>query len=316
MRIVVTGSNGFIGCHLSALLKARGHSVWGIDTDVTPVPSWLRKERSVLSGVAAINCDITNVDSIAEILTAIAPEVVVHLAAKPGVAGAEVDPASYEAVNVSGVANLVDACDRAKVRRIIHASSSSVYGHAFGAIDETTELRPIGNYGRTKVMGEALVEAAARSRGMDIIVIRPFSVIGSRGRPDMAPWRFADDLINGRTLPVHEGSERDFTSVHDVANAFALAVESSITGHHVVNIGAGEPRLAAELAVRLADVLGCKCNMRSMPLPAYMPKTTHANIGKASALLGWRPRIKFADSVIEFGEWFKRRTSAFDAKPF
>ena len=311
MRIVVTGSNGFIGCHLTALLKARGHSVWGLDADVVPVPAWLRKERSVLSGVSAINCDITDVDSLAEVFKAITPEVVVHLAAKPGVAGAEVDPASYEAVNVRGVANLIDACDRAKVRRITHASSSSVYGHAFGAIAETAELRPIGHYGRTKVVGEGLLEAASRSRGMDVIVLRPFSVIGSRGRPDMAPWRFADDLLSGRAVPIHEGAGRDFTSVHDVANAFAHAAESGIPGYHVANIGAGESRLAVELAERLADVLGCKCGMRPRPLPLYMPVSTHADIGEALALLGWSPKVKFVDSVTEFGEWFKTRTSVF-----
>ena len=87
MRIVVTGSNGFIGCHLTALLKERGHAVCGLDSDAVPVPAWLRKERSVLSGVSAINCDITDVDSLAEVFKAITPEVVVHLAAKPGAAG-------------------------------------------------------------------------------------------------------------------------------------------------------------------------------------------------------------------------------------
>lgn len=311
MRIVVTGSNGFIGCHLTALLKARGHSVWGLDADVVPVPAWLRKERSLLSGVAVASCDITDLDSLAAILKSLAPEVVVHLAAKPGVAGAETDPASYEAANVRGVANLIDACDRAEVRRIVHASSSSVYGHAIGAISETAELRPIGYYGKTKVMGEGLLKAAAGSRGMDVIVLRPFSVIGSRGRPDMAPWRFADALLSNRAVSMHEGAGRDFTSVHDVANAFAVAAESGISGYHVVNIGAGEPRLAAELAERLAVILRCTCVMRPKPLPSYMPVSTHADIAKASALLGWSPKVKFVDAVAEFGEWFKTRTSVF-----
>ncbi len=312
MRILVTGSNGFIGCHLTALLRERGHSVWGLDSDITPVPSWLRKERSVLSGVATANCDITDVDSLAELLSAIAPDVVVHLAAKPGVAGAEVDPASYDAVNVGGVANLIDACCKAEVGRIVHSSSSSVYGQAHGAIAETAELRPIGHYGRTKAMGEDLLEVAAGRRGMDVIVLRPFSVIGSCGRPDMAPWRFADNLINGRPVPIHAGAARDFTSVHDVAAAFVLAVEARISGYHAVNIGAGEPRLAAELAERLASVLGCGCNTQASPLPPYMPVSTHADIGRALALLGWGPRVKFADSVTEFGEWFlkSRRDNA------
>ena len=313
MRILVTGSNGFIGCHLTSLLKARGHRVSGLDSDLVPLPEWLRQERSVVSGVRTTDCDITNVDSITEVLREAAPEVVVHLAAKPGVAGAELAPASYEAVNVRGVANLIDACVRAKVRRIVHASSSSVYGNACGAITEDAELKPIGHYGRTKAMGEDLLEAAARTRGLDIMVLRPFSVIGSRGRPDMAPWRFAEALLSGREVPIHQGAGRDFTSVHDVANAFAFAAESSIHGHHVVNIGSGEPRLAAELAEHLADVLGCKCNMRSKPLPSYMPMTTHANIVKAASLFGWRPRMKFADSVTEFGEWFKKRAAPFGA---
>ena len=304
VRILVTGSNGFIGCHLSALLRMRGHIVFGVDSGSAQVLAWLRKERSDHSGIAAFNCDITDTGSLAELLSIVTPDVVVHLAAKPGVAGAESHPDAYDAVNTRGIQSLVRACQEVKVRRVIHASSSSVYGGALGPITETAELRPLGHYGRTKMRGELHLQAAAESGVLDVLILRPFSVIGPMGRPDMAPWRFADDLLNGRMVSVHDGAGRDFTSVHDVAMAFALAAESEISGCHVVNIGAGEPHQAIELAEGLAQAMGCSCISSFLPLPTYMPLSTHAEIGRASALLGWKPKVKFTDAVAEFGEWF------------
>lgn len=304
MKILVTGSNGFIGCHLAALLEARGHCVFGLDSNKAQVPAWLRKERSNLSGLTATPCDITELDSLSELLSLIAPDVVVHLAAKPGVAGAEVDLDTYDAVNVRGVSNVIHACRAAKVKRIIHASSSSVYGEAVGAIVETEVLKPLGHYGRTKVLGERLMEAAAAEGETDVFVLRPFSVIGPMGRPDMAPWRFAESLMKGEAVPIHVGAGRDFTSVSDVAMAFALAAESRLAGCHTFNIGGGEPRLAIELANELARGLGRGCITSPAALPIYMPKSTHADICKAAKLLEWKPNKNFAEAVAEFAQWF------------
>ena len=304
MRILVTGSAGFIGCHVSALLRARGHWVVGLDSEEADVPYWLRRERSDFAGLSRILCDISHPAALAEALTRASPEVVVHLAARPGVAGAETSPGPYEMTNVRGVSNLIHACRAANVRRIIHASSSSVYGAIAGVASETSDPRPLGHYGRTKLMGEGLLEAAAVGGELDVLILRPFSVIGPMGRPDMAPWRFAESLLKGMPIQLHEGARRDFTSVHDVASAFALAAEAGTKGCHVVNIGSGRPRLAADLADSLAKALACRLDAARLPLPSYMPMSTHADISRAKALLDWRPVRDFDESVAEFGEWF------------
>ena len=304
MRILVTGSVGFIGSHVSSLLKARGHWVVGLDSEELEVPAWLRRERAALSDVSRLHCDISHPDALADALARTSPDVVVHLAARPGVAGAETSPGLYEVTNVKGVSNLIDACRGANVRRIIHASSSSVYGAIAGVASETADPMPLGHYGRTKLIGEGLLQCASSGGALDVIILRPFSVIGPLGRPDMAPWRFAESLLSGQSVQLHDGAGRDFTSVHDVAAAFVLAAEASTKGCHVVNVGSGRPHTAFDLASGLADALGCRLKTTCVPLPPYMPMSTHADIGRAKALLGWRPLRDFSESVAEFGKWF------------
>ena len=304
MKILITGSEGFIGCHLAAQLMLRGHQVHGLDNSAARVPEWLRRERNDLSAIKTLHCDIRDKGALEVALSLIAPEVVVHLAARPGVADAEINPDLYDEVNVGGVYNVIHACRAAKVRRIVHASSSSVYGSIDGPVHEEMGLRPIGHYGRTKVMGERLIEAAAATGDISALVIRPFSVIGARGRPDMAPWRFAECLLKGEAVTIHEGARRDFTSVTDAAAAFALAAEDDFRGYCAVNIGGGCPRLAVDLANELARGLGSECVAKIVPPPPYMPLSTHADISRAAKLLGWAPRKSFEGSVSEFSRWF------------
>jgi len=304
VKILITGSEGFIGCHLAAQLMLRGHQVHGLDNGAAIVPEWLRRERSNLSTMKSLQCDIREKDALVAALSRIAPEVVVHLAAKPGVAGAESDPEAYDEVNVGGVQNVIHACRAAKVRRIVHASSSSVYGYVAGAVQEEMGLRPLGHYGRTKVVGERLIEEAVATGYISALILRPFSVIGPMGRPDMAPWRFAESLLKDEAITIHEGTGRDFTSVSDVAVAFALAAESEIVGCHTINIGGGEPKLTIDLANKIAQGLGRRCIAKVVKLPSYMPKSTHADICKAAKLLGWAPQMSFEQTVAEFSRWF------------
>ena len=304
MKILITGSEGFIGCHLAAQLTSRGHLVHGLDNGAAMVPDWLRRERSEWSAIDTLRCDIRDRDALAKAVSRVAPEVVVHLAARPGVAAAEDNPRVYDEVNVDGVLNVIHACRAAKVRRIVHASSSSVYGSIDGPVHEEMQLKPLGHYGRTKLMGERLIEAAAATGDISALVIRPFSVIGPRGRPDMAPWRFAECLLKGEAVTIHEGAGRDFTSVTDAAAAFALAAEDDFRGYCAVNIGGGSPSLAVDLANELARGLGSECVAKIVPHPPYMPLSTHADISRAAKLLGWAPRKSFEGSVSEFSRWF------------
>jgi len=303
MKILVTGSDGFIGCHLSALLIARGHHVFGLDVNNTPVPSWLKQERISISGLNSIQCDITDLHQLTSIVVQLAPDVVIHLAAKSGVSGAELLPSDYDAINVKGVANLIHACRAANVKRIVHASSSSVYGDSNGVMSETVRPNPIGYYGRTKLRGEQLMAEASTSGSMDVLIIRPFSVIGPRSRPDMAPWRFAEAMLRNEVIPLHVGAGRDFTSVHDVSLAFALAAEANTNGCHVLNVGGGKPHQAMELAEILSKTLQREFVASLLALPPYMPLSTHADISKAKKMLGWQPRLRFEDSVVNFAEW-------------
>lgn len=305
MRILVTGGAGFIGSHVCALLISRGHEVLAYDQGVAAAPDWLRTARKKHAAAEVIVGDILDVRHLTDVIRSNRPDVLINLAAKPGVAEAEQNPALYQRINVEGVDAILEACLGAGLRQIVHASSSSVYGHSIGPINESQPLSPIGQYGLTKMQGEAKIREAARRNGISARILRPFTVIGPFGRPDMAPWKFSEAIIRGSKIKLHAGAGRDFTSVHDVAAAFALAVEQPWHGCEIYNIGAGEHHTAAGLAELLAKELGLPLHAEEVGLPPYLPKATWADPSSARRRLGWRPKTMFSAAAREFASWYQ-----------
>lgn len=305
MRILVTGGAGFIGSHLCALLISRGHEVLAYDQGVAAAPDWLKKARKKHAAAEVIVGDILDVRHLTEVIRSNRPDVLINLAAKPGVAEAELNPALYQRINVEGVDAILEACLGAGLRQIVHASSSSVYGHSNGPINESQPLSPIGQYGLTKMQGEAKIHEAARRNGISARILRPFTVIGPFGRPDMAPWKFSEAITKGSKVRLHAGSGRDFTSVHDVAAAFLLAAEQPWDGCEIYNVGAGEYHTAAAMAELLAKELGLPLHADEVGLPPYLPKATWADSSSASRRLGWLPKVAFSAAAREFASWYQ-----------
>jgi dTDP-L-rhamnose 4-epimerase len=121
----------------------------------------------------------------------------------------------------------------------------------------------------------------------------------------MAPWKFSEAITRGSKIKLHAGSGRDFTSVHDVAAAFALAVEQPWHGCEIYNIGAGEHHTAAGLAELLAKELGLPLQVEEVGLPPYLPKATWADPSSARRRLGWRPKTTFSAAAREFASWYQ-----------
>lgn len=305
MRVLVTGGAGFLGAHTCAQLKSRGHCVLAYDGDIAQAPPWLKSARIKHGGVSVIVGDVLDTKLLTQTIRDFRPDVLINLAAKPGVSEAEQHPEDYHRVNVQGVESVLEACANAELRRIVHASSSSVYGNASGQVDESTPLNPAGQYGLTKLLGEEKIRAAASIEGFRACILRPFTIVGPLGRPDMAPWIFAESILRGKRVNLHTGARRDFTSVHDVAKAFVMAAERSWVGCETYNIGGGSCQGADALAVLLAGKLGRPLRAQSIDLPSHMPKETWANISNARLRLGWQPQVTFSAAVQEFAAWFQ-----------
>src|ERR687894_174534 len=250
MRVVVTGAAGFVGSHVCEELAARGHEVVGID-GFTPFYSRGLKERNVaaLRRVPAFTLRERNLldrPGLAHVLQG--ADAICHLAGRPGVRGGA--PVLFEAGNVRTTEAVMHSAARADVRRVLLASSSSVYGPAAHPVREDDPLRPLSPYARSKLRAELVAGRLARRHGLELVTLRYFTVYGPRQRPDMAFARFVRTALEGGEMPLlGEGRQtRDFTYVGDAAEATALALERARPGS-VYNVAGGRP-------VALADALG------------------------------------------------------------
>jgi UDP-glucuronate 4-epimerase len=306
MKILITGVNGFIGCHLAAKLVKNDYDVIGLDCFNSSAPNWLNKIRSEYASVKTLACDICDVESLRVIFKEYRPEVVVHLASKTGVAEAERDKLVYNNININGLINIINVCRDTEVKHLIYASSSSVYGNYEGSVIETTQLNPIGHYGVTKVIAENLLMDFYKLCSANITVVRPFTVFGPMGRPDMAPWIFSDAIINGRVINLHDESARDFTYIDDVVKAFQNIIKRKLSGFNIINIASGKPHKTSDLINELSLILKFNPKIEIVELPPFMPRLSHANISKAKSLINWQPEVNFKDGVEEFALWYLR----------
>ena len=298
MRIGVTGAAGFIGSHVCERLLGRGHEVVGIDA-FTRFYARERKEANVAALRRAPGFELRELNLLDD--AGLAPAVtgldaVCHLAGRPGVR--QGSPEIYAAGNVRTTAAVLAAAERAGVRRILLASSSSVYGRAEGPVAEHAALRPLSEYGRSKLAAERLARERAAAFGIELVVLRYFTVYGPRQRPDMAFARFVEAALAGDPMPLlGDGSQvRDFTYVGDAADATALALERGRDGG-IYNVAGGRPATLAEAFALLSEELGATPELDRRPADARDPRSTGADLTRARAELGWEPLTPLAKGL-------------------
>ena len=298
MRIGITGAAGFIGSHVCERLLARGHEVIGIDSFTRFYERGL-KEANVAGLRRAPGFELLELNVLDE--TGLAPalvglDAVCHLAGRPGVRKGS--PEVYAAGNVRTTEAVLAAADSAGVRRVLLASSSSVYGRTEGPVGEDAPLLPLSEYGRSKLSAERLARERAAALGIELVVLRYFTVYGPRQRPDMAFARFAAAALAGESMPLlGDGAQvRDFTYVGDAADATALALERGRDGA-TYNVAGGAPATLAEAFELLADELGRAPELERRPADGRDPRRTGADLSRARADLGWEPRTALRDGL-------------------
>lgn len=307
---MVTGAAGFIGSRLAARLLDDGWGVVGVDafTDsYDPTEKVARAEElGRRPGYRHVTADLATAD-LAEHLEGV--EVVFHLAGRPGVRDSFKLLAKYRHDNVEATARLVGQARGAGARRLVYASSSSVYGDSPLPFKEDGPTAPISPYGQTKLAAELLCLAANGPR-LESVALRYFTVYGPGQRPDMGLRRFAEAALAGRPLRLFgDGTQsRDFTFVDDIVEATYLAADAPVAGL-AVNVGGGSRTTLTEVFELLGRLTGAPVQVEREPFARGDARHTGADLSRAEKLLGFRARVGFAEGYAAEVEWLRSRLS-------
>ncbi len=315
MNFLVTGGAGFIGSHVCERLLQSGHAVWALD-DLNPFYDPAIKQRNLQAMQSSgkpfqfTQGDITDRAALEELCGSVRFDQIIHLAARAGVRPSLLEPALYQRVNVEGTVNLLEAARANGVRKVTIASSSSVYGvNAKVPFSESDPIfSAISPYAASKLACEALGHTYHHVYGMDIAMLRFFTVYGPRQRPDLAIHKFASLITRGKSIPVFgDGSTaRDYTYASDIVDG-VMAVTQKEIGFDIFNLGESQTVKLHYLIELLEQALGQKAKIdRQPPQPGDVP-ITYANIDKARAKLGYAPRVKIEQGIPLFVEWLRQQ---------
>ncbi len=306
---LVTGSAGFIGYHLTRRLLDEGWQVTGVDafTDsYDPAEKLERAARLVRNpGYRHVAGDLVHLP-LEPLLRGV--EVVFHLAGRPGVRPSFDLEHQYQHDNVCATARLVDACRAGpSVRRLIYASSSSLYGDAPLPFREDLPPAPISPYGRTKLEAERCCLSAPPEE-LETVALRYFTVYGPGQRPDLALRRFAEAALRDQEIRVFgDGTQsRDFTFVEDIVAATYRAAEAPVAGL-AINVGGGSRVNLLEVLAFLEELVQRKVRVRFEPAVRGDVRHTEADLTRARELLRFAPRVAFADGYAREVEWLRQR---------
>jgi UDP-glucuronate 4-epimerase len=317
MNFLVTGGAGFIGSHVCERLLNDGHSVWAFD-DLNDFydPEFkrrnLREIQALAKPFAFVHGDITESAALNDIFSSVKFDQVIHLAARAGVRPSLAEPALYQRVNVEGTVNILEAARKTGVKKIIIASSSSVYGTKSKVPFSETDpiFSAISPYAASKLACEALGHVWHHLYKMDVTMLRFFTVYGPRQRPDLAIYKFAKLILAGKPIPVFgDGSAaRDYTFVSDTIDGVVAATKKEL-GYEIFNLGESQTISLSRMIELLEAALGKKAVIDRQPLQPGDVPITFADISKARAKLGYDPQIKTEQGIKLFADWFLQSQS-------
>jgi len=315
MNFLVTGGAGFIGFHVCERLLQSGHAVRVLD-DLNDFyePQIKRGNLRDLQALAKpfefVQGDLTDRACVDELFASAKFDQVIHLAARAGVRPSLSQPALYQRVNVEGTVNLLEAARRNGVKKIIIASSSSVYGvNSKVPFSESDPIfSAISPYAASKLACEALGHVYHHVYSMDIVMLRFFTVYGPRQRPDLAIHKFARLIDAGKPIPVFgDGSTaRDYTYVTDTVDG-VIACTKKEFGYDIFNLGESQTVTLSRLVELLEKSLGRKAIIDRQPIQPGDVPITYADISKARKHLGYNPRVKIEEGIPLFVEWFRKQ---------
>lgn len=330
MRILVTGSAGFIGFHLAKRLLEDGHEVVGLDNLNDYYEVQLKQDRLAILALHAHfhfhRLDLADRKGMTGLFQKEKLDIVVHLAAQAGVRYSLENPHAYVDSNLTGFTNILEGCRHNAVKHLVYASSSSVYG-ANTAMPFSVHHNvdhPISLYAATKKANELMAHTYAALYKVPCTGLRFFTVYGPWGRPDMALFLFTKAILEGRAIDVYNNGKmrRDFTYIDDIIEGVVRVMAripcgspewtgnkpdpaSSFAPYRLFNIGNNQPVELMDFIAVLEDHLGRKAQMRLLPMqPGDVPET-YANVDDLMAEVGFKPSTSIREGIGKFVEWYR-----------
>lgn len=322
MSILVTGAAGFIGSHVCEHYLNRGFEVIGID-NFDPFYAAQFKELNLVALKKSrrfkfYKTDIRNQKSLSEICAGNKVDVVIHLAAKAGVRPSIESIEEYYDVNVNGTVSLLEAMRKNNVKKMVFASSSSIYGNnpkvPFSETDSVDN--PISPYASTKKSGELLCHVYKHLYDFDITCLRFFTVFGPRQRPDLAIHKFTKLIDEGKPIPFYgDGSTcRDYTYIEDIVGGINCAI-NHLRGYQLFNLGESNVITLTHLVKTIENSLNKKAILNKLPIQPGDVVKTYADISKAKSEIGYNPQFNFERGIIEFVNWYKSQRANLYQQP-
>jgi len=326
-KILVTGGAGFIGFYLTQVLLSRSDEVVGIDNLNDYYDPQLKHDRLAIlqahenaGRYQFIELDLADRSGMENLFKEHEFDVVVNLGAQAGVRYSIENPHAYVDSNLVGFVNILEGCRQTKVKHLVYASSSSVYGmnskQPFSTDDRVDY--PISLYAATKKSNELMAHTYSHLYGIPTTGLRFFTVYGPMGRPDMAYFSFTQKILNGETIDVFNNGEmkRDFTYIDDIVEGVVRVMdripqpqESGITNakapYKVYNIGNNQPVTLRRFITAIEDACGLKAKENLLPMQPGDVPITYADVDDLIADTGFKPSTSIEDGINEFVKWYK-----------
>ena len=326
MKILITGAAGFIGFHLTKALLERNDQVIGIDNlndYYNPALKYLRLDEiakhSKASNFEFIKADISDIALMEQLFTNHSFDIVVNLAAQAGVRYSMKNPHAYVESNLVGFVNILEGCRHSKIKHLVYASSSSVYGMNIKqpfSTDDRVDY-PISLYAATKKSNELMAHAYSHLYNTAMTGLRFFTVYGPYGRPDMAYYKFTKAIINGDPIDVYNNGlmKRDFTYIDDTIEGVVRVIDKIPTPqenqdslakppHRIYNIGNNNPVTLRDFITAIEDACGVKAKENLLPMQAGDVPITFANIDNLFSDVAFKPETNIKLGIKKFVSWY------------
>jgi len=309
-KILLTGAAGFIGFHTAKALLERKDKIIAIDNLCPYYDVNLKKARlkKISKKIKFYKADISDRKTLARIFKKHKIDKICHLAAQAGVRYSLTNPYEYEKTNVLGTINIFELMRKHKVKNIVYASSSSVYGGnkhmPFSEKDNVD--KPVSLYAATKKSNELMAYTYHHLYDLNCTGMRYFTVYGPWGRPDMALFLFTKNIIKNKPIEVYNygNMKRDFTFVTDIVQGNLAALDKSYP-YEVFNIGNAKPVKLMTFIEHIEKTVGKKAKKKMMAIqPGDVPATC-ADISKAKKKLGYKPTVPVKEGIEKFVRWYK-----------
>ena len=331
MKVLVTGTAGFIGSHVARKLLARGDEVVGVDNLNDYYDVGLKKARlarvQAYPGYTHVQADLADRSAIEQAFEKHKPERVVNLAAQAGVRYAATNPHVYASSNVTGFLHILEGCRQHGVQHLVFASTSSVYGanRDLPFSEHRPAEHPLTLYAATKKANEQMAHSYAHLYGVPATGLRFFTVYGPWGRPDMALFLFTKAILAGEPIRVfNEGRhKRSFTYIDDIVEGVVRALDtvpgkdpswdathpdpstSGVAPYRLYNIGNEHPVELLRYIEVLEQCLGRKATMEMLPLQAGDVPETEADVSSLVEAVGYRPKVSVEEGIAAFVAWYR-----------